>query len=424
MARDVVAEIIDYNLPLLGEERKVLDEAGHDLTREAVQRKLDALASSPFSFFRGTFHLMARDLLQSRVADAAAAAPEGLVVGDLHLENFGVYRGAGGALCFDVNDFDDVGYGPIDLDIKRLCTSALLLPGLGITARQNAAKALAKSWAEAIERIGGRYPVAPFDSDKAEPPVAGLLVEHGKRTRETLIAKAAPDGGRKRLGGSASPRKFARVGKVWVQTVEHSLTEYLESLKQLKVEVSHTWDVLDVAYLFKGSGSLGRLRFQALLGHGDKRRIVEIKEARACALDEAKGRKLPPERARVQTASIRRLQGSPWPRVAGTHLGRASALCREIQAEEEKLASDIFAAGQGDADHALLRSYAWQCGEVTARLHCRGNAPQLLSDAGFSAADCAQAAVEFAHKYAAQVEADQKALSKGKADVAAALGVA
>ena len=423
MARDVVAEIVDYNRPLLAEGRAVLDEAGVDVTREALRRKLDALAGSPFAFFRGTFHLMTRDLSKDRVPLAEAAAPDGLIVGDLHLENFGVYRGASGGLCFDVNDFDDVGFGPIDLDLKRLCTSALLLPGLAHGPRLAAAKALAKSWAEAIERIGGRFPVAAFDGAKAEPPVTALLVEHDKRTREVLVQKAAPDKGHKQFVNQGQPRKFAHVGKQWVQLVKNSLTEYLESLKQLKVEVSHIWDVLDVAYRFKGTGSLGRLRFQALIGRGDERRILEVKEARPCALEEENGRAPPPQRGRVQTASIRRLQGDPWPRVAGTHLGKASALCREIQAEEEKLDSDRFSAGQGDADHHLLLSYSKQCGDVTARLHCRENAPLLLDAAGFDPQQAAQRAVDFAEKYAAQVEADQRAFVQARAVISSALGL-
>ena len=89
MPRDVLAEIIAYNRPGLGPEAQ---------TAEALRRKLAALASTPFQFFRGTFHLMADDLFKSRVSLAQGAAPEGLIVGDLHLENFGVYRGQSGAL--------------------------------------------------------------------------------------------------------------------------------------------------------------------------------------------------------------------------------------------------------------------------------------------------------------------------------------
>ena len=423
MARDIAAELVGYNLPLLASGRAVLDLEGHDVTREAVQRKLDALAVSPFSFFRGTFHLMARDLAKARVPKAAPSAPDGLIVGDLHLENFGVYRGAAGALCFDINDFDDVGFGPVDLDLKRLCTSALLLPGLGRAPRLAAAHKVARAWTEALGRVRGRFPVAPFDEDKAAPPVAGLLAGHGKHTRDVLVQKNAPDKGHKKLASDSKPRKFAHVGSAWVHTVENALAEYRESLKQLKVDVSHVWEVLDVAYRFKGTGSLGRMRFQALLGRGDERRILEIKEARPSSLDQEKGRPDTPNRARVQTASIRRLQGSPWPRVAGTHLGKVSALCREVQAEEEKLGSDRFAAGQGDDDHASLLSYARQCGEVTARLHCRENAPLLLDDAGFDPAKAAQEAVLFADAYAAQVEADQKAYLRARAEITRALGL-
>src|ERR1700704_4206892 len=130
--RDPMAEIVAACEGLHTEERRILHEEdrGRELTAEALRRKLVALASGPFSLLRGTFHVMAADLSQGRVPGASPSAPEGLVVGDLHLENFGTYRGASGELCFDVTDFDHAGAGPVDLDLKRLCTSAMLLPGI------------------------------------------------------------------------------------------------------------------------------------------------------------------------------------------------------------------------------------------------------------------------------------------------------
>jgi uncharacterized protein (DUF2252 family) len=420
MKRDPVEEIIAYNLPLTGDSHVVPEADGKNVTLEALGRKLEALARSPFAFFRGTFHLMANDLLQHRVPGAQAAAPDALIVGDLHLENFGVYRNAAGALCFDVNDFDDVGTGPADLDLKRLCTSALLLPDVAPSARLTAAKAIARSWADAVEKLGGRYPIPPWDEEKAEAPVTELFSEKSRRTRLEMISKAAPGKSHKTFGEDGEPRRFAHVNKAWRAVAEASLTEYLTQLEQLKVPVSRVWEVLDVAYRFKGTGSLGRLRFSALLGHGEDRRIVEVKEARPSAMDQARGHTEGNARARVQSAAIRRLQGAPWPRVAGTHLGKLAALCREIQTEEEKLGTARFAAGQGDSKHALLQAYAAQCGEVTARLLVRVNAPVLL-DAAWSPQEAAKAAVDFAQKYAATVEADQRAFVKARADVARAL---
>jgi hypothetical protein len=122
----------------------------------------------------------------------------------------------------------------------------------------------------------------------------------------------------------------------------------------------------------------------------------------------------------MQTASIRRLQGDPWPRVAATRFGKLPALGRENEPEEEKVGCDKFA--HGDARHEELQAYARQCGQVLARLHARVNAPAILA-ADWDAARAAHAAVEFAEKYAAQAEADQKAFTKARDQVAKELGL-
>ena len=419
MTRDPVAEIVAYNKPLTDAAHRVAPlEGPGDLTAQALGRKLQALSGTPFQFFRGTFHLMAWDVLKARVPLAQAAAPEGLIVGDLHLENFGIYRGASGAMVFDVNDFDDVGHSPLDFDLKRLCTSALLLPGLAHGVRLNAARTIARGWQEELEKIGGRFPIPAWTEDKAEGRVAELFREGGRKSREVMIAKAAPEKGHARL---VQGDKFVRPSKPWRHLVEQAVGEYLESLKQLKApDAPRGWEILDVAYRFKGTGSLGRLRFTVLLGHGAERRAVELKETRSSALDDARG--LPPlrDQARVQTASIRRLQGDPWPRVAATSFGKLPALGRENEPEEEKLGCDKFA--QGDAHHLELSLYARQCGQVLARLHARNGAPSILG-AQWSPSEASHAAVDFAEKYAAQVEADQKAFLRAREQVAKELGV-
>jgi uncharacterized protein DUF2252 len=416
--RDPVAEIIAGCRALLAEERRVVhgEDRARNLTAEAVRRKLDALASGPFAFFRGTFHLMAVDLLQQRVPGATPSAPDGVIVGDLHLENFGTYRGASGALVFDVNDFDEVGSGPLDLDLRRLCTSAMLLPGLERGPRRAAASHVARAWAEGVERLGGRFPIPAWGLDKAEGWLQRLLQEKGRRTEPELVARVAPGKGRRRFGEDGDPSRFAHPAAPWSKQVEAALVEYREHLKQLKADVPvKDWELLDVAYRFKGTGSLGRIRFAALLGKGEERMLLELKEASRSALDQARDRQAPiGGRARVQTAAIRRMQGDPWPRVAAAHLGKFPVLVREIQPEEEKLGCARFAdAGARDQ----LPAYARQCGEVLARLHCRVNAPAML-DAVWNPREVADAAVSFAEAYAAVVEADWSAYLKARTRVA------
>src|SRR6267143_842780 len=405
MARDAVAEIIEYNRPGGGPA---------EARAEALRRKLEALANTPFQFLRGTFHLMACDVLQSRVSLAWGTAPAGLIVGDLHLENFGVYRGQSGALVFDVNDFDDVGCGPVDLDLKRLCTSALLLPGIDPRLRPEAAVAIAQAWASELEKMGGRFPILPWTQDKAEGGVADLMRERGRRKQEELIEKVAPKGDR-----IADSEKFARVDPQWVDRVRAAFEEYVEHLKQLKApDPPKGGEVLDVAYRFKGTGSLGRVRFTLLVGQRGERRLIEMKEARQSAMDQALGKPPERERARVQTAAIRRLQGDPWPRVAATRLGETSALARENEPEERKIDGDWLGRDATD-----LELYGQQCGQVLARLHARMNAPGLLG-ADWSLEDAARTAVEFAERYAVQVEADQTTFARSKDDAARALGIA
>ena len=417
MSRDPIGEIVSYNKPLL-EHEVPRQGAGGDLTREALRRKLEALAGSAFQFFRGTFHLMAWDLLQARVPGAKAATPEGHIVGDLHVENFGVYRGQSGELCFDVNDFDDIGHGPLDLDLKRLCTSAWLLPGLSAAVRAKAAQEIALAWADEVDKLGGRFPVPAWTVAKADGLVRELLNQHGAKKRDELFDKVAPGKGHKSL---EDPQKFAQPAKPWVQVAQKAFAEYVENLHQLKApDPPDGWDVLDVAYQFKGTGSLGRLRFAVLVGKGDERRLFELKEARPSAMDAARGLPPPRDRGRAQTASIRRLQGDPWPRVAATRLGQFAGLGRENDVAEEKVASDRFA--RGDEHHEELNTYARQCGQVLARLHCRHNAPAMF-DTAWNAAEAARAALAFAEKYAAQVEADQKAFVQRKSEVAKALGL-
>lgn len=405
MPRDPLAEIESSHRAMARADRLVRPEGGgDDLTAEALARKAEALARSPFSFFRGTFFVMARDLLQARVQHGAPLAPEGLVVGDLHLENFGAFRGASGRSVFDVNDFDEVGWAPIDLDLKRLCTSALLLPSLPQRARLGLARAAAEAWAAGITRLGGRFPIAPWDREHADGLVERLLEESEEAAEDALLEKLAPGRRHDAFAQEGAPRKLCRPEARWRRTVGRAVEGWASSLAALKAELPGDWALLDVAYRFKGAGSLGRLRFDALIGRRGERRLLELKEARPSALDEARGAVPEVARARVQTAAIRRLQGDPWPRVASTSLGARSALGRELESGEEKLDTEALVEAGREAP-AKLRSYARQCGEVLARLHARANAPLLLN-ARWSPEEAAAAAVEFAVGYAAVVEAD------------------
>src|SRR6185436_14773095 len=86
-----------------------------------VEKKHDAMDSSPFVFLRATFYAWAR-LWPAALPDLAEA-PEVVSVGDLHLENFGTWRDTEGRLAWGINDFDEASVLPYTNDLVRLATS-------------------------------------------------------------------------------------------------------------------------------------------------------------------------------------------------------------------------------------------------------------------------------------------------------------
>ena len=94
---------------------------GRDPERLAL--KLRALRSDPFAFFRGTAPLFYSTIDMPRTL---RKAPLGLCCGDLHLENFGSYKGDNRLVYFDLNHFDEACIAPLGYDLLRFTSSILL----------------------------------------------------------------------------------------------------------------------------------------------------------------------------------------------------------------------------------------------------------------------------------------------------------
>src|SRR5947209_18801902 len=91
--------------------------------------KIARMADCPFAFFRGNFHLFARDLLQRDLISLPILTEGGTemdLVGDIHSENYGTYKAADGLIHYDINDFDETTRGRFDVDVCRFAVNILL----------------------------------------------------------------------------------------------------------------------------------------------------------------------------------------------------------------------------------------------------------------------------------------------------------
>ena len=94
-------------------------------------KKYAKMRADMVTFFRGTCHLFYRDLHQD---SSLNSAPLVWICGDLHLENFGTYKGENRQIYFGINDFDESVLAPCTWDIARLLTSIFLTgDSLGFT---------------------------------------------------------------------------------------------------------------------------------------------------------------------------------------------------------------------------------------------------------------------------------------------------
>jgi hypothetical protein len=118
------------------------------------------MAEAVFPFLRATFYRWAQ--LWPEICRELSRGPQVLVVGDLHVENFGTWRDAEGRLVWGVNDFDEASTAAYAADLVRLTASAYLAiedQHLVVT-RREAREAIESGYRDAIAKGGGPFVLA------------------------------------------------------------------------------------------------------------------------------------------------------------------------------------------------------------------------------------------------------------------------
>ena len=241
---------------------------------ERLAMKLEAMATGPFPFLRGTCHLFYQRLVENNLA---TGGPPAWICGDLHLENFGTYLGDNGLVYFDINDFDEAALAPVTWDILRLVTSLLVAAGsLGLSNadRDELATDLTETWR--CELTTGK---PRWIERKTADGIVGALMDSLKARRQDkfLDKRTVLKKGARRLivdNGKALPITGDERTK---------LSEFCGTLGTGSHEAKY-FRFIDGARRIAGTGSLGIPRFIVLVegdGSPDGNVMLDLKEARA-----------------------------------------------------------------------------------------------------------------------------------------------
>ena len=244
---------------------------------QRLRRKFELLKSDPFSFFRGTCHLFYATLPRE---DVFASAPAVLACGDLHLENFGTYKGDNRLVYFDLNDFDEAALAPFTFELVRFITSVLVAAEHLRLSKQQAGK-LCRIFVETYRRWIGDGKPRWVERSTADGMVRDLLQSLEKRTRGELLDK--------RTERTKSGRRLHIDDR-------HSLAIAVADRSRIKTLLGRiaaasgnpaAYRLLDAARRVAGNGSLGVERYVLLVegrGSPDNNYLLDLKLAVPSAL--------------------------------------------------------------------------------------------------------------------------------------------
>ncbi|MEZ5830819.1 MAG: DUF2252 family protein [Dongiaceae bacterium] len=331
---------------------------------ELLALKYRKMAATPFGYFRGTNHLFHADWPGQAWLERMPAV---WLNGDLHLENFGTYRGDNRLVYFDIGDFDDGALGPLGRDLMRFMVGVHMAGHeMGFGARRSnqlnriflAAyrAALIDGKARWIERrtvggVIGNLLTKLEGRTQADLLAKRTIIKKGKRRLRTDTGKALP----------LSPEERARV------------TRFMKRFAKGRMH-PRFFKVLDAAQRIAGVGALGLRRYVVLVqgdGGRDGAALIDLKTQLGSTLIPRLKQRQPrfgSEAARV-VAIENRMQAVGPAFLTAARIAGCSFTLRELQPSADKLDLSVT-----HPDRASFEAVIAAMGELTAwaQLRCAG----------------------------------------------------
>ena len=239
---------------------------------ERLALKYTKMRGTAFAFMRGSCHLFYERLPQSGLFKSA---PLTWCCGDLHLENFGSYKGDNRLVYFDINDFDEAALAPASWDLVRMLTSLRIgADELGV--KPSHAEGLCGLFLQSFAASLAQGKAYWLERETAQGLVRELLDGLGERSRAAFLATRTRVKGKQRLlwldGKKALPVSDAQ---------REAVSQFMADFAKTQPHPEF-YQVLDVARRIAGTGSLGVDRYAILVqgkGSPDGNYLLDLKQA-------------------------------------------------------------------------------------------------------------------------------------------------
>jgi uncharacterized protein (DUF2252 family) len=297
-----------------------------------VAQKYLKMRQNAFAFFRGTCHLFYQDLPPE---SSFNLDPSVWICGDLHLENFGAYKGDARQIYFGINDFDEGVLAPCTWDIARLLTSILLAVESLSFDRADGERLMQvclDSYADTLS--AGK--IGEIDEDNARGIVADLLKTLSRRKRSELLDE------RTKLIKDRRQLKFDDEKILAISQQQRSrVIQSIDTWAQNRTDKDF-FEVLDVGFRVAGTGSLGLDRYLILVeGKGSPARnyLLDFKQQQPSALAPYLLQTQPEwVNQALRVMQVQKLvQPAPPALLAAIELNGGSYLLRELQPTQDKI---------------------------------------------------------------------------------------
>ncbi|WP_332855502.1 DUF2252 domain-containing protein [Duganella sp. S19_KUP01_CR8] len=317
-----------------------LQAHNQDRDPQLLRMKYRKMAQSAFLFLRGADHLF-YDALPDQ--PLFRNAPLAWACGDLHVENFGSYKGDNRQVYFDINDFDEGALAPASWDLVRLLASIQCgADALRVSAPE--AEDLSAQCLDAYRAALADGKPRWVERETSVGLIQDLLENLNNRKRADFLDKRTTRKGQRRLlnldGEKALPLLPGQL---------ELLTEFMPRFAQAQDNPGF-YTMLDAARRIAGTGSLGLMRFVVLVegkGSPDGNYLLDIKESKPSALAprlaawEIKQPAWPNQASRV-VAVQQRMQAVDHAFLHAIPLDGKSCVLRGLQPSEDRVALDAW----------------------------------------------------------------------------------